>query len=116
VEYAFVQWLDFLWIPVAALATHGVQRYYACTLAVACIVSLRLQTELLTWAGIGMTGATGYFSMPPMMRGMMTYAVLLALFLALSYYSPNTRGVIYMAACLSVYVIAFCLSLVVMSF
>lgn len=116
VQYSFVQWLDFLWIPVAALTAHGAQRYYAAALSVACIISLRLQTELLTWAGIGLTGATGYFSMPPMMRGMLCYAVLLGLFFILTYYSPNTRGVIYMAACLSVYVMSFCLSLVVMSF
>lgn len=113
-EYAFVQWLDFLWIPVAALTAHPVHRYYACALAVACLISLRLQTEILTWAGIGLSGATGYFFMPPMMRGMLTYAVLLVLFYVLSYYSPNTRGVIYLAACLSVYVISFCLSFLVM--
>ncbi|MCB9977996.1 MAG: hypothetical protein H6862_00090 [Rhodospirillales bacterium] len=114
-QYAFVQWLDFLWLPVAFLAPHGNQKYYASALTLSCLVSLRLQTELLTWAGIGVTGATGYFSMPPMMRGMMTYAVLLGLFFILSYYSPNTRGVIYMAACLSVYVISFCISFLMMT-
>lgn len=107
------QWVDFLWIPVAVAVTHGQQRYFAVLFVLFCAVSLRMQREFLDSFRLG-EGVTNFFSLTPYARGLLVYGFFTLLFFLLSYVSPNTRGVIYMAAALSLYILAFCVSSVIM--
>lgn len=109
------QWVDLLWIPVAVAVTHGQQRYFAVLFVLFCSMTLRLQEEFLESFKL-QDGVTGFFSLTPYARGLMTYSLVIMGFLLLSYFSPNTRGVIYMAAALSLYILAFCVSSVIMIF
>lgn len=107
------QWVDFLWVPVAIAVTHGQQRYFAVLFVLFCALTLRMQEEFLESFNLR-DGVTDFFSLTPYARGLLVYAIVIMGFLLLSYVSPHTRGVIYMAAAISLYILAFCISSVIM--
>ena len=109
-----LNWVDALWIPAALFIVHKKQRIKAVLFVLACMVSLRLQAEMIALTGFS-TGFVGLFDGDVFHRGMIFYGVCIALYLILSYYSPRTRGVIYMAASLSIFFMAFVGSMVLMS-
>jgi len=109
-----LNWLDALWIPVALFVVHKPQRIKAVLFVLACMVCLRLQAEMIEMTGFS-KGFTGLFEGGVFKRGQIFYSICIAIYLILSYYSPRTRGVIYMAASLSIFFMAFVGSMVLMS-
>jgi len=110
----FLNWIDALWIPAALFIVHKKQRIKAVLFIVVCMISLRLQAEMIEMTGFD-KGFTGLFDGSVFKRGQIFYSVCIAIYLILSYYSPRTRGVIYMAASLSIFFMAFVGSMVLMS-
>jgi len=108
-----INWADALWIPAALFIVHKKQRIKAVLFILACMLSLRLQTEIIEIAGYS-NGFTGLIEGSVFRRGMIFYSVCIAIYLLLSYYSPRTSGVIYMAASLSIFFMAFVGSMVLM--
>ena len=108
-----MNWIDVLWIPAALLIVHKSQKIKAVLFVLVCMFSLRLQTELIQSTGFD-TGFTNLFDGDVFHRGMIFYGICIAIYLILSYYSPYTRGVIYMAASLSIYFMAFFGSMFIM--
>lgn len=110
----YTHWADALWIPIAALAAHKSQKIKAVLFVLACMFALRLQADIFARSGY----PTGFISLMEsyvLYRGMIIYSVFIALYLILSYYSPYTRGVIYMAASLSIFFMAFFVSILMMT-
>ena len=110
----FLNWVDALWIPAALFIVHKKQRIKAILFILACMISLRLQAEMIELTGFS-NGFVGLFEGSAFRRGMIFYSICIAIYLILSYYSPRTRGVIYMAASLSIFFMAFVGSMVLMS-
>lgn len=108
------QWIDLLWLPVAMVTVHKGQRVLTMAFMLACIFSLRAQVELMQSFGKP-GGFTGLLDIGVYERGLITYGIVFALFLILAYFSPNTKGVIFLAATLTVYILSFCLSMLVMA-
>jgi hypothetical protein len=109
-----IDWIDILWIPAALFIVHKKQRVKAVLFVIACMLSLRLQAEMIELTGFD-TGFTGLFEGNVFRRGMLFYSICIAGYLLLSYYSPRTKGVIYMAASLSIFFMAFVGSMILMS-
>jgi hypothetical protein len=109
-----LNWIDALWIPAALFIVHKKQRIKAVLFILACMLALRLQAEMIEMTGFK-HGFTGLFEGSVFKRGQIFYSVCIAIYLILSYYSPRTRGVIYMAASLSIFFMAFVGSMVLMS-
>lgn len=107
------QWLDAVWIPVAALMVHQGQKIKAVVFVLGCMVAMRLQVELIQSTGFT-KGVLGLIDMPLFQRGLLVYSLFIVLFIALSYFSPGTRGVIYLAASISLFFMAFFVGSVVM--
>ena len=103
-----------LWLPVAALAVN--KRHWLLTggFIAACILSLRLQIEMMESFNYP-HGILGLMDAPLFQRGLITYGVIIALFLLLAHFSPRTRPIVFMSAALSVYIIAFCISTIIMA-
>jgi len=107
-------YLDFLWLPVAWFVVSKRHRWYGVAFVFTCLVTLRTQVELMTSTGY----ETGFL---PIMhshiypRGMIVWSVIIALFLLLAHFSPRTKDIIFFAAALSTYVLAFCLSMLLMA-
>ena len=106
-------WLDLLWLPVAMLIVHKGQKLKSLFFVLICIASLRLQMELMASTGYNY-GFTGWFEMSSFHRGLIVYALFIALFLLLSHLSPFTKGAIYLAASLSIFFMAFIVSSFIM--
>lgn len=109
------QWIDLLWIPAALLMVHPGQRVKTVFFILACILTLRLQLELMSSFGYP-DGFLGWVGLGLYERGLILYGILFALFLILAHLSPNTRGVIFFAATLSLYFIGFFVSMIAMVF
>lgn len=107
------QWIDVLWLPLAFFVVARAHRLLAVGFVVLCMVGLRLQSDLLHSIHRD-GGITGWIETPAHVRGLIVYAVFIGLFLLLSHFSRQTRPIIYFAAALSVFVMAFVVSMLVM--
>lgn len=109
------EWADMTWLPLSLLIVHKGQKIKACAFIIVCMIVMRLQIQ--TFEMMGLTkGVTGFFDWPLMHRGYTVYGVFIFLFLILSYFSPYTRGPIYLAASLSIFFMAFTVSSIVLVF
>jgi hypothetical protein len=107
------QWIDLIWIPVAWFVVHRQHRWYAVALAATCSLTLRTQVELMRSIGHD-TGMLHFMNSDIYARGLIAYGVVVGLFLLLSHFSQATAKIVYFAACLSVYIFAFCGTMVLM--
>ena len=108
-------WADTLWLPIALFIVHKGQRIKACAFITLCGIVMRLQIQV--FESLGLTkGVTGLLDWPLIYKGYAVYGAFILLFLILSYFSPFTRGVIYFAACLSIFFMAFTASSIVLVF
>lgn len=109
-SHIFVEnWLDVIWIPIAAISVHPGQRLKAMGFVILCMTVMRLQIEIIQSTGFK-TGFTGFWDASLYHRGLMTYSIFIMIYLLLSYFSPYTRGVIYLAASISIFFMAFVVS------
>lgn len=105
---------DVVWLPIAWGLTHPGQKSKAILFILTCMFMLRLQVEFLESTGYA-NGFTNILTSPPYQRGLVIYGLFIMIFILLSYFSPNTKGVVYMAAGLSIFIIAFCSSMAIMA-
>ena len=108
------QWIDLLWLPVAMVTVHKGQRALTAVFMLVCIFSMRAQVELMQSFGRP-GGFTGLLQAGAYERGLVVYGIVFTLFLILAYFSPHTKGVIFLAATLTIYILSFCLSMLVMA-
>lgn len=106
-------WADIIWIPIAVVSVHKGQRIKAAAFVLFCMLTMRLQVELIRDTGFD-TGYLNFMHSDIFNRAQIVYSVFIVLFLILSHYSPNTRGAIYMAASISIYFMAFFSSMLIM--
>jgi hypothetical protein len=106
-------WLLLIWIPVSVLIVHKGQRLKIGAFIIVISILLRLQVELVQSTGFA-KGFTGLIDMSLEKRGLIVHSIFIALFLLLSYLSPNTKGAIYLAASLSLFFMSFFLSSIFM--
>jgi hypothetical protein len=104
-----MDWLDLAWVVIALLAVHKGQKIKAVMFVLSCVLTLRLQLELMEEIGYP-KGLLPFMDYPLMERGFITYSFFIALFIILSHYSRESDGYVYMAAAITVFMIAFCVS------
>lgn len=107
------QWIDLLWLPVAAVAVHKGQRLTAVFFVLCCALIVRLQIELMVDIGYP-TGILPWMNSTLYSRGIVTYSLFIAVFLLLSRYSPKINMFVYMASAFSIFFVAFCVSTALM--
>ena len=107
------EWLDAAWLPIALILVHKGQRIKACAFIGVCMMVMRLQIQIFDQMGFA-KGITGFIDWPLIFRGYAVYGVFILLFIILSYFSPFTRGAIYLAASLSIFFMAFTVSSIVL--
>lgn len=106
-------WLDAFWLPIAVLVVHKGQKWKAAAFVLLCMLVFRLQMEIMDSTGF-QTGFTGLVKMSLYHRGLIVYGIFTLLYLILSRLSPYTKGIIYIAASLSIFFMAFFVSSIVM--
>ncbi len=105
----FHPWLDLFWIPVALAVVHPEQRVKAVLFAGACVLMLRLQVEMMGQIGYG-GGFFGWWDKPLLYRGMIGYAVAMVFYLLMTRLSPRTDVFVMMAASITIFIAAFCVT------
>jgi mannose/fructose/N-acetylgalactosamine-specific phosphotransferase system component IID len=104
--------IDLLWVPVA-LCLHKGQWVKAILFVLMCAFVMRLQIELMQSIGYG----KGFFHLMEAslyIRGLVTYSVFILGFFVLSSFSPRTDSFVYIAASITIFITAFCVSSLVM--
>lgn len=109
INIEIMDWIDLAWVPITALAVHKGQRFKAVMFVLCCVLTLRLQLELMDEIGYP-KGILPFMDQPLMERGLITYSAFIAVFLILSHYSRESDGYVYIAAAITVFMIAFCVS------
>lgn len=107
------QHLDFLWLPVAYFVVPKNHRWRAMAFILACALTLRAQVAIMATTGHP-TGMLTLMHSYAYSRGLVIYGIVIMLFLILSYFSRATMGIVYFAASISIYLITFCFSMLMM--
>lgn len=108
-----IEHIDWIWLPIGWFAVHKKHRIKAVGFIMACILMLRLQVELMEEINHP-TGIMTLMDSHVLDRGQIVYAVFIMLFLILAHFSAQTEKIIFFAACLSVYFMAFVASTLIM--
>lgn len=107
------QWIDLVWLPIGWFSVHKQHRVKAMIFIITCVLTLRTQIELVESTGYD-KGFLPFFDAPLYTRGLVVYSIIIALFLILAHYSPRTRKMVFFAASITIYIVAFCVSMFVM--
>jgi len=97
-----LEWIDLFWVIAAIIIPHKTHKYFAVTFVFLCVLTLRMEIELINAMGIG-NGITGFFESSALIKGQIFYGIATAFYMLLSYYSKHTKPEIYMAASLTIY-------------
>ena len=103
------QWLDLLWLPIGLFAVHKGQRIKTAIFIITCVLTLRTQIEFAESFGFS-TGVLNILHSPLLYRGYCVYGFFIGVFIVLAYFSPKTEKMVFFAAALSMYILAFCIS------
>lgn len=109
----FLPWIDLLWAPLALLAVPKGVKIKTALFTLLCAFALRLQVEFLQSIGFG-KGFLGLMDAAILTRGQITYGVFIFLLLVLAYFSPGVDKHVHIAACITILIVAFCVSTFVM--
>ncbi len=109
------QWIDLIWLPVSLFVVHKNQRIKVALYVLSCVMTLRLQVELMEEIDAA-HGLLKLMNSHVFHRGLVVYGVFNMLYLILAYFSPRTRPVVFIAASISIYFLAFCSSMILMVF
>jgi len=107
--YIIYQWIDVIWLPVAFFAVHKPHRWYALGFILSCMLMMRLQIELMSGIGYD-TGILSFMDSHIQNRVLVTYSIIYILYFVMAFYSPNTKGSIFMAASISIFFFVLFLS------
>jgi len=108
-----LNWIDLVWVPIALLLVRKGQRVNAILFVLVCALTLRIQVELMFEVGFA-NGFFDFFDMPALMRGFIVYGGFILVFLGLSRWSHERNPYVNMAAAITVYIAAFCVSTFIM--
>ena len=110
----FYQWIDCLWLPIALITLRRDRWLIISGFIIANILTLRTQIELMQGIGhpngiMGLLPGLGLYE-----RGLIVYGLLTGLFLILAKFSPKTSSMVFLAVSITIYLFAFCGSMLLM--
>lgn len=99
-----------VWIPLVFIFAARRHWVTALILVLVCILTLRLQNELMVDIGHPF-GFLPFLTLPVLYRGYIIYGALIFLFLLLSSFSRRENTFVYIAAAIGIYVLGFGISM-----
>jgi hypothetical protein len=105
---------DFLWLPAAWLAVPKAHRWNSVLFVLACLLTLRAQVALMESTGYD-RGFTPFMQMPAYPRAVIIYSAVIAGFIVLARFSSRTGNLVFFAAALNIYILSFCVSMLLMA-
>ena len=107
------QWLDLIWIPIALIVLPRKQWIEALVLIICSAIMLRLQIDMVKQYGKP-GGMTGWLSFELYHKGLVTYSVIIAIYIIASLMLYRHGWLIHLSLAIGVFFNAFILSTIVM--
>lgn len=111
--YFIYFWADAIWVPIAFFGVHKKHRWWAIAFVIASMTLIRLMSEIMMYNGYD-NGIMGFLTSNVHSRGIVVSSFYYILFLIIAHFSPNTDGVVFLAACLSLFFSIFITTSIVM--
>ncbi len=108
-----LDWIDFVWIPISFLILRKHQWLNGLFFVLACIFTLRLQVELMEAIGHP-EGFLNFMTWPALMRGFIVYGFFIFILLVLARWSREKDHYVFIAASITAFMAAFCVSTFIM--
>ena len=108
------QWADLAWLPIGMIVAGPRHRLIIAGYVGACVFTLRAQVEMMATTGHP-RGIWPLLDGDPLLRGQITYAIVTAIFFALLAFSRKSHEAVVLAAAVAIYLIAFCISMVILA-
>ena len=99
-------WIDLVWLPLALLIVHKPHRFWVLATLASCMLMMRMQVQLMESIGYEY-GFLHLLTSHAADRAMVVYNFFYAVYMLLAFYSPNTQGVVFMAASIGIFFMAF---------
>ena len=99
-------WADIIWLPIAYFVVHKKHRWWAVGFVFSSMVIIRLIAELMIYIGYP-SGIMGLMTSNVHTRGLAVSSIYYILYFIMAHYSPKTKGVIFMAASLTIFFAIF---------
>ena len=106
-------WIDVIWLPIVYFGAYKQHRWWSIGLILFSMTLIRLLAEIMTYSGYN-NGIMGFLEANVHTRGIIVSSFFYILFMILSYYSKDTKGAAFMAACLSIFFMIFVSSSIAM--
>jgi len=106
-------WIDIIWVPILFFGVHKVHRWWSLGFVISTMIFMRLQAEIMTHIDYP-TGIMSILESNVYSRGIVINSTFYVLFLLMAHFSSGTRGVVFMAACLSIFFMIFVCNAVIM--
>ncbi len=106
-------WIDVIWLPIIFFGVHKNHKWWALGFGVSSIIITHLITETMVYIGHE-RGIMGLLDWHAQTRATVVSSFYYCLFLILAHFSKNTQGVVFMAACLSIFFMIFVTTSLVM--
>lgn len=97
-----LQWIDVIWLPLAFVCVHKEQRLMAVASIFACMLMMRLETELMTYGGYE-RGILPVMNSYIFYRGLVVFSVFYMAYILISWFSPASKGYLFLATSLSLF-------------
>lgn len=110
---SLLSWVDLLWAPIALLVAPRGLKIKTALFTLFCWLLLRLQVEFFQQIGFG-RGFLHLMHSDILVRGQVTYGVIILFFLILTYFSRGVDKHVHIAASITMLIVAFCISTIVM--
>ena len=109
-SYAY-QWIGLLWMPIAFIVARRGHRAMAALLALACMLTLAAQTQIMGGHDHGLLQWLPYTAY---IRGMCVYSLGLIIFLGIAWASPGALPSVFITAAILFYFMMFAVAMLVM--
>jgi hypothetical protein len=108
------QWADLAWLPIGMIVAAPRHRLFIAGYVGACVFTLRAQIEMMATTGHP-RGIMHLLDGDPLLRGQIAYGIVTAVFFAMVFASRKAHPAVALAASLVVYLMAFCISMVILA-
>ncbi len=106
-------WADVIWLPIIFFTVHKKHRWWSLGFVISSMILIRLLAEIMIHIGYE-NGIMGFMTSNVHSRGLFISSFFYILFILVAHYSSDTRGVLFMAACLSFFFAIFVICSLVM--
>lgn len=107
-------WPDLLWLLMILLVLHKGQRLIAIGFVLSGMLMLRLQVELMQEIGYP-NGILNILNNDLFHRGLITYSAFYLFYILIMYFSPGSLKSVKVAASISIFFVALCVSTGIMA-